>query len=59
MSFGKDLQNLCGEGAVLTSCDDSYEQYMQRWSDIEKVSLAAIVLPKTEEECQDLVSRLL
>lgn len=50
------IETIAKELRVLTSANSpEFDKYLQRWSDINLKRPAAILLPRTENECQKAV----
>lgn len=53
------IQMIAEELRVLTTADGpEFEKHLQRWSDIDLKRPAAILLPRTEDECRKAVSAM-
>lgn len=53
------IQKIAKEIRVLTAADTpDFEQHLQRWSDIDRKTPAAVLLPRAEDECRKAVSIL-
>lgn len=53
------IETVAQELRVLTTANNAdFEKYLQRWSDINLKRPAAILLPRTEDECQKAVSTM-